>query len=114
MAADPSKPSAVFLHHPPFRVTVGPDPKNFEVWAEAEALMALMLRQSGLLGLYCGHVHRAFETSIVSRPACVVSSIASDLRWDRTNGPTDHLPMFKIRDLPMVRWDHADAAEFQV
>lgn len=97
MTSDPSRPTAVFLHHPPFRVDVGPVSHNFETWSEAEALIALCQRQDHLRAFYCGHVHRTFETSVGSVPASVVSCIASDLRWDHPNGPDSDLPVFKIR-----------------
>ncbi|MGI9507378.1 MAG: metallophosphoesterase [Geminicoccaceae bacterium] len=98
--ADPSRPAAIFLHHPPFRVDVGPAPFNFEDWSEAEALLKLCDRLDEFLCLHSGHVHRSFETSIGDVPASVLSCLASDLRWDHPNGPDgDHLPVFKMHDL---------------
>ena len=98
--ADPSRPTVIFLHHPPFRVDVGPVPFNFEDWSEAEALLTICERLDHLRGFYCGHVHRSFETSIGPVPAFVLSCLASDLRWDHPNGPDgDHLPVFKMDDL---------------
>lgn len=97
MAADPTRPIALFLHHPPFRVDVGPKPYDFEEWSEAKALIAKYQRQKNGRGLYSGHVHRTFETSIGAWPACVVSSTASDRRWDAPHGPNQDLPVYKIR-----------------
>jgi len=98
--ADPSRPTALFIHHPPFRVDVGPAPHNFEIWSEADALLAICQRLDHFRGLFCGHVHRTFDTSIGTAQAYVLSSIASDLRWDNPNGPErDHLPVFKVYDV---------------
>ena len=42
----PASRSVLFLHHPPFVVGVGPEPRNFEDWSEVEAFSALMLERS--------------------------------------------------------------------
>lgn len=98
--ADPSRPTVIFMHHPPFRVDVGPAPFNFEDWSEAEDLLEIFARLDQLRGVYCGHVHRGFETSIGEVPAQVLSCVASDLRWDHPNGADgDHLPVFKIHSI---------------
>jgi 3',5'-cyclic AMP phosphodiesterase CpdA len=97
--ADADRPFVLFLHHPPFQVDVGPEPENFYDWSEAEALMGLVERCDRLLGVFCGHVHRTFETSLGKCPACVVSSVASDVRWDKPHGPNSDRPVFKIRSL---------------
>ncbi|MGI9420364.1 MAG: metallophosphoesterase [Geminicoccaceae bacterium] len=99
LMADASQSAVLFLHHPPFQVDVGPDPYNFEDWSDVEALMALCQRRDRLVGFHCGHVHRTFETSIRSAPASVVSSVASDLRWDSPNGPNSELPVFKLHSI---------------
>jgi 3',5'-cyclic AMP phosphodiesterase CpdA len=89
-----SKPTVLFLHHPPFEVNVGPEPYNFIDWSEAEALMAELQQHEHLRGIFCGHVHRGFETSIGSVPASVVSSVASDVRWDKPKAAEHNLPIF--------------------
>ena len=78
--AEPTKPIAIFDHHPPFEVTVGPDPLNFET-----PEMMLRLRQvlQGVLRVvasFSGHVHRAAEGSIGNIRATVVPCIATTLR----------------------------------
>ncbi len=82
MAQDDQRDVVLLLHHPPFEVGVGPHPFQFEDWAEAEALQALIGRHKRIRALYCGHVHRQFETILGPIPACVATSIATDLRWD--------------------------------
>ena len=94
LAFDQSKPAAVFLHHPPFKVSVGPYPWHFEDWSHVEALMALFEKYDHIQGLYCGHVHRSFETTIGSMQAYVVSSVASDIRWDKPASSTENVPIF--------------------
>jgi 3',5'-cyclic-AMP phosphodiesterase len=74
------KPIAVFTHHPPFEVLVGPDRLHFET---AEALWRLRgaLQQSGrVVGIFSGHVHRAAEGYVGNIPSSVVQCIATTLR----------------------------------
>lgn len=100
LTIDASRPAVLFLHHPPFKVGVGPEPQNFEAWSEAEALTTELKRHDHVRGLYCGHVHRAFETFVGKVPAGVVSSVVSDLRWDRPNASDPDLPVFKTLGIP--------------
>ncbi len=94
LTSDTSRPAVLLLHHPPFTVNVGPEPRNFEEWSDAEALMAEVQRHDHIKGVFCGHVHRAFETSIGSMRASVVSSVVSDVRWDKPHEANPDLPVF--------------------
>jgi 3',5'-cyclic-AMP phosphodiesterase len=101
VVVDRSRPTALFLHHPPFAVSIAPDPFQFEDWAEAEAVQALVARHPHVCGLYCGHVHRGMETVIEGAPASIVSSIAFDLRWDKAmTGGDRKVPVYKTHVLP--------------
>lgn len=78
--AETTKPIAVFAHHPPFVVPVGPDPINFEP-AEAMTRLAEALQHSDrVMALFCGHVHRAAEGRVGNIPAVVMPCIATSLR----------------------------------
>lgn len=99
LAADTTRPAAVFLHHPPFDVTVAPDPFQFEQRAEAEAVVAELARHRHVIGLYCGHIHRGFETHVGELPASVVSSVAVDVRWDNHLHPDPSVPVLKVHDV---------------
>ena len=37
LEADTARPACLFLHHPPFEVAVGPDPRHFDPWADSGA-----------------------------------------------------------------------------
>jgi 3',5'-cyclic-AMP phosphodiesterase len=53
------KPIAVFTHHPPFEVTVGPDSLHFET-PEIMSRLRRALQHSGrVVAVFSGHVHRA-------------------------------------------------------
>lgn len=99
LEADASRPACLFLHHPPFEVAVGPHPRHFDPWAEAEALGAELRRHGHLTGIYCGHVHRAFESAVGGIAASVVSCLAGDLRWDRPERAKRGLPVLGMHEI---------------
>lgn len=99
LAADSSRPAAVFVHHPPFEVSVGPEPRHYQVWREAEQLAAAIGRHRQVCGLFCGHVHRGFETRLGALPAHVVSCVVSDVRWDTPQAAEQGVPVFKRFEL---------------
>jgi Icc protein len=78
--AERSKPIAVFAHHPPFEVKVGPDPINFEM-TEIMARLQRALQHSGrVIAVFSGHVHRGTAGHVGSIPATVVPCVATALR----------------------------------
>ena len=78
--AETTKPIAVFTHHPPFEVTVGPDPLHFET-PEIMSRLRRALQHSGrVVGVFSGHVHRAAAGHVGSIPATVMPCIATTLR----------------------------------
>jgi Icc protein len=78
--AETTKPIAVFTHHPPFEVTVGPDPLHFET-REIMSRLCRALQHSGrVAAVFSGHVHRAATGHVASIPATVMPSIATTLR----------------------------------
>lgn len=78
--ADTTRPIAVFAHHPPFVVKVGPDPINFETPEMMERLRRALQHSGRVAAVFSGHVHRAAEGSVGHIPATVVQCIATPLR----------------------------------
>ena len=103
LMADTSRPCAVFAHHPPFDVTVAPDPFQFELRAEADAVLAELARHRHVSELYCGHIHRGFEAMFGSLRASVVSSVAEDVRWDRALHDDSSVPVLKTYDVTTAK-----------
>ena len=99
LEADTARPACLFLHHPPFEVAVGPYPRHFEPWAGAKALTAELKRHCHVRGIFCGHVHRAFDTAVAGVRASVVSCLAGDLRWDRPERAKRGLPVLGIHTI---------------
>ena len=78
--AERTKPIALFMHHPPFIVAVGPDPLNF-VTAEAMTRLQQTLARSGrVAAVFCGHVHRSTCGRIGNIPVMVAPCTATTLR----------------------------------
>jgi hypothetical protein len=68
------------MHHPPFTVTVGPDPLNF-VTPDAMAHLQRSLERSGrVLAVFCGHVHRSTCGRIGDIQVVVAPCTATTLR----------------------------------
>jgi 3',5'-cyclic-AMP phosphodiesterase len=78
--AETTKPIAVFTHHPPFEVSVGPDPLHFESTDTLSRLREALQHSGRVVAVFSGHVHRAAAGFIGSIPATVVQCIATTLR----------------------------------
>jgi 3',5'-cyclic-AMP phosphodiesterase len=78
--ADPTRPIAVFAHHPPFEVLVGPDRIHFEEMAAMERLRGALQHSGRVVGVFCGHVHRPTTGQVAHIPATVATSLATTLR----------------------------------
>ena len=66
--AETTKPIAVFAHHPPFEVTVGPDPLNFETLEIMSRLRRALQHSGRVVAVFSGHVHRAADGSCREYP----------------------------------------------
>ena len=77
---EPHKPIAVFMHHPPFTVSVGPDPLNFVTAQALGALQRALERSGRVVAVFCGHVHRSTCGRIGRIPVMVAPCTATSLR----------------------------------
>ena len=78
--AETSKPIAVFAHHPPFEVLVGPERLHFETPEMMERLRQALQHSGRVIAVFSGHVHRAAEGHVGRIRASVVQCIATSLR----------------------------------
>jgi 3',5'-cyclic AMP phosphodiesterase CpdA len=78
--AQAGKPIAVFAHHPPFEVPVGPDPVNFETPDIMTRLQQALRHPAPPIAVFCGHVHRGTSGHVGTIPVIVVPCIATTLR----------------------------------
>ena len=94
--AETTKPIAVFTHHPPFEVTVGPDRLHFETTEMVSRLRQALQHSGRVVAVFSGHVHRAAAGYVGSIPATVVQCIATTLRKG------EYPPHMKIRPVYQV------------
>jgi 3',5'-cyclic-AMP phosphodiesterase len=78
--AETTRPIAVFTHHPPFEVLVGPDRLHFETTETLSRLQRALQHSGRVVAVFSGHVHRAAEGHVGSIPVSVVQCIATTLR----------------------------------
>jgi hypothetical protein len=91
IGSEPNKPIAIFTHHPPFEVTVGPDRFHFETTESMSRLRDALQRSERVIAVFSGHVHRAAAGHVGRIPARVVPCIATALRKG------DYPPRMKTR-----------------
>ena len=104
--AEPRRPTAVFMHHPPFTVRVGPDPLNF-VTEESMASLQQALEQSGqVVAVFCGHVHRSTWGRIGNIPVMVAPSTATTLRKGDFPLQMARQPVYHLHRLDTARGCH--------
>lgn len=99
LSSDASRPSLVFMHHPPFEVATIPDPFQYEDWSAVEAFGALLARHRHVRGVYCGHVHRNVQGSVGSISASTLSCAAPDLRKGKADVRKHELAVFNTNGL---------------
>lgn len=94
--AEPSKPIAIFAHHPPFVVPVGPDPINFETQEMMERLRQAMQHSGRVVAGFSGHVHRATAGHVGDIPVTVVPCIATTLRRGEYPAHVKRCPVYYL------------------
>lgn len=102
LAGDRERPTAVFMHHPPFEVTAIPDPFQFVDKGRVDSFLDIIARHQGVRGLYCGHVHRRATTKIGMLPVEVMTAVALDLRKGKLEPVSDETPLYVLHDIEPV------------
>jgi 3',5'-cyclic-AMP phosphodiesterase len=91
-----TKPIAVFTHHPPFEVMVGPDRIHFETPKKMSRLRRALQHSGRIVAIFSGHVHRAAAGHVGSIPATVVPCTATTRRYG------EYPPQMKARPVYQV------------
>ena len=82
LAHEPQKPTALFMHHPPFEIVESNYPFQFQDWHRVDYLTQVLKKNDQVKHLFCGHTHRNVKGEVLGVPASTVPSIAVDLRLD--------------------------------
>lgn len=99
LAADTERPTAVFMHHPPFEAHEIPDPVQFVDWSDVEAFIAIIRRYKNISAIYCGHLHRTISSQAGGIEASSISCMAGDLRRGDVSDAQRKEPMFRTLTL---------------
>jgi Icc protein len=94
--SETTKPIAVFTHHPPFEVAVGPDPVHFETPESLSRLRQALQHSERVVALFSGHVHRAAAGHVGRVPATVMPCIATTLRKGEYPAQMKTCPVYHI------------------
>ena len=94
--AETTKPVAVFTHHPPFVVTVGPHPLHFETPEPMSRLQQALQHSGRVIAVFSGHVHRAATGYVGSIPASVVQCTATTLRKGEYSPHMEIRPIYQV------------------
>ena len=93
---DKSKPVAIFAHHPPFEIFVGPEKIHYDDVKSMEDLATAIGGVSQAVALFCGHVHRPAFGDVANVPAAVAPAVATGLRFGDYPPRVAKLPIYFV------------------
>jgi len=94
--SEATKPIAVFMHHPPCAINVGPDLFHFENLSAMADLCDTLQRSDRVISIFCGHVHRSAIGRISNIPVTVVPAVATQIRWGEYPAHIDKIPVYNV------------------
>lgn len=101
--AETTRPIAVFTHHPPFEVPVGPEPLNFETPEIMARLHAALQHSARIVAVVSGHVHRGTAGFVGTIPATVMPAVATTLRKGEYPAGMKTRPVYHIHRFDPAR-----------
>jgi Icc protein len=96
LSADTTKPTAVFMHHPPFEVVESDYPFQFRSREAVARICRALNRQGRVVRAFCGHTHRAAAGKIGNVPVSSTPSVAIDLRLGDFPEALRSVPLYQI------------------
>jgi 3',5'-cyclic AMP phosphodiesterase CpdA len=94
--AETTKPIAIFTHHPPFEVMVGPERLHFETSEKMSRLCRALQHSGRVVAVFSGHVHRAAAGHVGSIPATVVPCTATTRRYGEYPPHMKTRPVYQV------------------
>ncbi|MDA9734632.1 metallophosphoesterase [SAR116 cluster bacterium] len=77
-------PTAIFMHHPPYNVSDNKFERiEYVDIEEVKKFHYFLKNKSNIVALFCGHIHKNFESNIGHIKTFTMPSIATDLSWDK-------------------------------
>ena len=96
LAEDASKPTALFMHHPPFEIPQSKFRFQFDDWDGVARMAEAMEGHGQVVRVFTGHAHRDASGMIAGVPAQSVPSVAIDLRLGTYSGAAEAAPVYFI------------------
>ena len=93
---DRNRPTAIFMHHPPYDVVESPHPFQFDSRDTVDRLDQLMSKHPQIKGIYCGHSHRGTKGQLGNIPASTIPALSIDLRFGEFPDSHKHRPIIYI------------------
>ncbi len=94
----PSKPTALFMHHPPFEVTTSKYPFQFDDPALADAFLELISQHKQVAHMFCGHMHRQYAVQLATCTASCVPSLPADNRLGEFEPGQEGKPLYQLHN----------------
>ncbi|MBL6932137.1 MAG: phosphodiesterase [Rhodospirillales bacterium] len=102
LSAQPDRPTLIFMHHPPFKSGIGfMDKRPF---VNADKLETIIRRNSQIVGIVCGHMHRNISVAWGGTIACVAPSLVFQMTMDFTTGSSSSF-MLEPAACPVFLWN---------
>jgi Icc protein len=92
----PGRPTALFMHHPPFDVPAAPDSFAYRRRQAVADLAAVVLRHPQVIRIFSGHMHRPWTALVGGVAASTVPSVAADLRYGRYPPEMAGRPVYQV------------------
>lgn len=99
LAEDTTRPTAIFMHHPPFEVSESKYPRQFASWEAVERMGRAIEGGRHVVGAFCGHTHRDTAGRIGGVRISSMPSVAVDLRLGDYPDAYRSVPLYKIHRL---------------
>lgn len=90
------KPTALFMHHPPFEVTTSKYPFQFDDQVLADAFLDLIAQHKQVVHMFCGHMHRDYTVQLATCRASCVPSLPPDNRLGEFAQNLDGKPLYHL------------------
>jgi 3',5'-cyclic AMP phosphodiesterase CpdA len=96
LAEDATRPTVIFMHHPPFVVHESDYPIQFDSWDSVERMEWALAGQRHVVGMFCGHSHRNVAGRVGDVPVRSMPSVAIDLRLGSYPPELQSVPVYTL------------------
>jgi hypothetical protein len=96
LAENRDKPTALFMHHPPFEIAESKYRWQFDSLDGIDRMRRALEGQSHVIRAFCGHAHRHAAGRIAAVPVTSTPSVAIDLRLGDFADDVRSAPLYQI------------------